>query len=91
MALFKVKFDAWWEIEADNEEDAASIAWDNLNSGDYHPDVEEIEKPTRRQRTFDQKRRAVRNRLTKYNGKLGADSPELQAVERFLWEHRSDD
>jgi len=59
MTKFKVKFDAWWDdIEADDEDDAASIAWDYLNSGDYSPDVEEIDEeeidePTNPQRTVE--------------------------------------
>ena len=61
MAKFKVEFDAWWEIEADDEDDAVSIAWDKLNSGDYSPNcdiksdiaVEETDEPTKRQRTVE--------------------------------------
>ena len=54
MTKFKVKFDAWWDdIEADDEDEAASIAWDYLNSGDYYPDVEEVEDPTNPQRTVE--------------------------------------
>lgn len=42
MTKYKVTFDAWYELEADNEEDALCDAWEMLNSGNYDPDVDVI-------------------------------------------------
>lgn len=42
MTKYKITFHAWYELEADNEDDALCEAWDMLNSGNYDPDVEVI-------------------------------------------------
>ena len=91
MAKFKVTFDAWWDdIEADDEDDAASIAWDYLNNGDYIPDVEEIDEPTNRQRTVNQKNIDAVTRLFDIEQTTDEQSADL-TVEQFLWSLRSDD
>tara|TARA_B100000212_G_C27346771_1_gene521698 strand:+ start:339 stop:758 length:420 start_codon:yes stop_codon:yes gene_type:complete len=46
MTKYKVTFDTWYELEADDEDDAVYSAWDMLNSGDFAPDVEEIKGAT---------------------------------------------
>ena len=90
MAKFKVEFNAWWEIEAEDEDDAVSIAWDKLNSGDYSPDVEEIDEPTNPQRTVNQKNIDAVTRLFDIEQTTDEQSADL-TVEQFLWSLRSDD